>query len=549
MEPGTQHIEALLSAATAAVDSERHDEAQACIEQAQALANTAGLKALQARAHELAATLAYRSSDHALAARHVVTAQALAQEVGDPLLSARIATVSALVSWSTGDCEAALRELESALPVALEGHDAELLFHTTNRLGAVYSTLDDPQTGLAWHDRALQASLRLPTRRQEALALGNIGARKLEIAAQQSAASRGDEARQSYEASAEHTRQAMAIAEASGLPSLQQLYMPNLGAALTGLGRTEEALDVLQRHLVLAKAAGESLSPLFTATAMARIHLDRRDLAAARQAAQDGLALGGSRGSPNAMDELHEIASQIEEQAGNWAQALAHFKEFHRLRTERALESANLRAKVLTVRLETEQARAEAQRERMRARSLLRSNEELAERAQTLSHAALVDPLTGLANRRRLDTELARMHAGAREAGLPLCSALIDIDHFKLVNDSHSHAVGDAVLRRVADILQAQCRGGDLAARYGGEEFVVAFQGIDMVHARLACERLRLAIEQEDWHAIDPCLAVTVSMGLCDLAAAPLLADGQAECDRLLYRAKSAGRNCVAGGA
>ena len=543
----TKDIEALLSQATAALDNEDHARARACTEQAMAGAQAAGLKAQLVRAHELAATLAYRDSDHALALRHVIKASTLAQETGDAFLSARVASVSALVSWSTGDCEGALRELEAALPAALEGDDPELLFHTTNRLGALYSALDDPQTGLHWHQRALQTSRLLPTRRQEALALGNIGARELEIGQHHQEEGRAEAAHQAFEASIQHSRQAMAIAEASAMPRLQQTYMPNLGAALAGLGSTDEALEVLERHRALAQAVGESLSPLYSAAAMARIHLGRGDIAQARQAAEEGITQGTGRGSLNALDDLYLIASQIEEKAGNFALALAHYKQFHDVRTQQALDSANLRAKVMAVRLETETARAEAQRERLRAHSLLRSNEELTERAQTLSRAALLDPLTGLGNRRHLDIELVRLHAAAHAAREPLCAALLDIDQFKLVNDQHSHAVGDAVLRRVGAILQAHCRGGDLAARYGGEEFLIAFPGVDMARALAVCERLRITIDQEDWSDIAPGLRVTISLGLHDLAASHALAEGMAEADRRLYAAKSGGRNRVVG--
>jgi len=543
----TKDIEALLSQATAALDNEDHARARACTEQAMAGAQAAGLKAQLVRAHELAATLAYRDTDHALALRHVIKASTLAQETGDAFLSARVASVSALVSWSTGDCEGALRELEAALPAALEGDDPELLFHTTNRLGALYSALDDPQTGLHWHRRALQTSRLLPTRRQEALALGNIGARELEIGQHHQEEGRAEAAHQAFEASIQHSRQAMAIAEASAMPRLQQTYMPNLGAALAGLGSTDEALEVLERHRALAQAVGESLSPLYSAAAMAGIHLGRGDIAQARQAAGEGIAQGTARGSLNALDDLYLIASQIEEKAGNFALALAHYKQFHDVRTQKALDSANLRAKVMAVRLETETARAEAQRERLRAHSLLRSNEELTERAQTLSRTALLDPLTGLGNRRHLDIELVRLHAAAHAARQPLCAALLDIDQFKLVNDQHSHAVGDAVLRRVGAILQAHCRGGDLAARYGGEEFLIAFPGVDMARALAVCERLRITIDQEDWNDIAPGLRVTISLGLHDLAASHSLAEGMAEADRRLYAAKSGGRNRVVG--
>ena len=107
----------------------------------------------------------------------------------------------------------------------------------------------------------------------------------------------------------------MAIAEASAMPRLQQTYMPNLGAALAGLGSTDEALEVLERHRALAQAVGESLSPLYSAAAMARIHLGRGDITQARQAAEEGEDDRPGRGGPGdpVLDEdgHGEVAASI----------------------------------------------------------------------------------------------------------------------------------------------------------------------------------------------------------------------------------------------
>ena len=538
-------LDRLLDQAAQALDTDANDVARRLILDALRRATDSGHKAQVVRASMLAATLAYRDEDYTLATQRMAAAQALVAELDDALLSARVAATSALVSWSVGDFDTALVELESALPAARASDDAELRFHTANRLGGVYGSLGNPEAAIVWHERALQTAIGLPTRRQEALALGNLGARHLELGEQHHDAGRQPEAVAAYKHAVVYTRQAMDIARGAGLATVLEIFMPNLGAALARLGRSDEALAVLQQHWVLARKAGESLSLLYSSTAMARIHLERGDLAAARQAVQQGLALGTGRGSINALDSLYEVASQVEERAGDFAQALAHHKQFHALRTSLATQKAELRAKVLAVRLQTEHARAEAHQAQLRASELMRSNEELLERTRLLSHEALVDPLTGLANRRHLDAELARLHAVARTAGTPLCAGWLDIDHFKRVNDTHTHAVGDAVLRRVGAILLATCRSGDLAARCGGEEFLIALPGIDMAQAQRVCERLRASVQTQDWDAIAKGLRVTASVGLCDLAVWQDLKQGLDAADKLLYAAKAAGRNRV----
>jgi diguanylate cyclase len=125
--------------------------------------------------------------------------------------------------------------------------------------------------------------------------------------------------------------------------------------------------------------------------------------------------------------------------------------------------------------------------------------------------------------------------------------ALLDVDHFKRVNDRFSHGVGDEVLRRLAALLSAQCRSNDFAARYGGEEFALVLHDVGVTRAETICERVRAAVEAFAWNQIAAGLAVTISIGLADVAAASSVADGLSEADRRLYQAKACGRNRVVG--
>lgn len=166
---------------------------------------------------------------------------------------------------------------------------------------------------------------------------------------------------------------------------------------------------------------------------------------------------------------------------------------------------------------------------------------------EELARLARKDPLTGLANRRALDEELARAGARAARAGTPLAAVVLDIDRFKQVNDLHGHAVGDAVLAAVAGRAAAALRSGDLIARTGGEEFTVLLPGADLARAAEAAERIRAAVALEPVAAGGVALAVTVSLGCAELL--PGEEGGRellARADRKLYEAKHAGRNRVA---
>jgi diguanylate cyclase (GGDEF)-like protein len=167
--------------------------------------------------------------------------------------------------------------------------------------------------------------------------------------------------------------------------------------------------------------------------------------------------------------------------------------------------------------------------------------------AQARSFEALSkeDALTGLANRRELDRFLAVEVDRAQRNDRPLCIAMADLDHFKAVNDQHSHAVGDEVLRIVARIFSKSCRSIDIAARFGGEELVLVLPETKLPQAEMLCERLRVAVETYDWSQLRPGLAVTVSFGLATLHRDMTTENLLLAADQRLYAAKRAGRNRV----
>lgn len=156
------------------------------------------------------------------------------------------------------------------------------------------------------------------------------------------------------------------------------------------------------------------------------------------------------------------------------------------------------------------------------------------------------DPLTGLYNRRYLDGTLERELARCKREGHPLSLMLLDIDHFKSINDTYGHQAGDEVLRRLADLLAHQARAGDVACRYGGEEFLLLLPNMPLAAALERAERWRRSFADGEMAFGELRLRATLSVGIAaypghGTEAARLIR----QADEALYRAKARGRNRI----
>jgi diguanylate cyclase (GGDEF)-like protein len=168
-----------------------------------------------------------------------------------------------------------------------------------------------------------------------------------------------------------------------------------------------------------------------------------------------------------------------------------------------------------------------------------------------IAEGALQDPLTGLYNRRHFEERLGSELASAQRHGRPLSLLLVDVDHFKQVNDDHGHLAGDEALKMLAFVLRGAIRKEDVLARFGGEEFVVLARETALAGARALGERVRKAVERSRcaWQGSDLALTVsigvTVSIGLAEFVAGRSERELIEAADRALYLAKQSGRNRV----
>ncbi len=163
-----------------------------------------------------------------------------------------------------------------------------------------------------------------------------------------------------------------------------------------------------------------------------------------------------------------------------------------------------------------------------------------------LEQQALYDALTSLPNRRAYEAQAEQAMARAARSGAALTVGVADLDHFKKINDRYGHAVGDAVLRNVAQVLRDTGRVTDVAARMGGEEFGLLFPDATLKQAYKVAERIRAAVAAAVTMLPDGTpLHVTISIGLAPLAKGATLDAAMSEADKALYAAKHQGRNKV----
>jgi diguanylate cyclase (GGDEF)-like protein len=258
------------------------------------------------------------------------------------------------------------------------------------------------------------------------------------------------------------------------------------------------------------------------------------DPAAAKATALAARALNRADPSrrPRALDTLHE--SRLAELLGEYELALELFKRHHAvvLRNEHVAfddRLAELNATLLAHTLRQENA------------ELREHNAGLSMGFEQLSRMAATDALTGIANRRGLEAA----YEGATVARRQLLLMMIDLDHFKQINDRHSHVVGDQVLRQATQLMAGALRDSDMLGRFGGEEFTALLADTDLDTGMQVAERLRQRVCQFDWRALVVEMPVSISAGLVIVQPGEAFQVAVARADVLLYRAKQGGRNRV----
>ncbi len=521
--------------------------------------------------------------EEALTAAHQVPQLLVESAAGELDDAAEVLTETKLAvlhaAFQLSDLTQALQAGQEAIALARKHLLPKLEARTNSELGAVYGSrglLDPALRHLRTATAILEAhDLPVPT-----ALVNNIGNVYLDTGRLDEALACFTRAREQFEAEGDRFRVSIARS--------------NEGRALVRLGRAEEGLAALEESVrllqvlenrayfaaTLSKAAeghalaGESkrAEELFLEAAAQlegpRAHGDpfeddvRTQFGdflltrgrAAEALAQFELGLRAARG----MDKSAAVSALLDRGAKALAM-LGRFEEAYRYLREHIDEKARLdevsNDLVLPLQLlEMEATLGHEHELNVVARhAVIEANRELRERTRHLEGLSITDDLTGLFNRRYFRLRVAEEESRAARYENDLVLMLIDVDHFKSVNDRFSHPVGDKVLVEFAALLKSTFRDTDVVARWGGEEFAVLLANSNHESARMIAERTRQAVEKHDWSRYGTGLALTVSIGIGALGEVAGLGTRDEEsheamlalADSRLYEAKRQGRNRI----
>ncbi|HEX4859103.1 MAG TPA: diguanylate cyclase [Usitatibacteraceae bacterium] len=496
------------------------------------------LNRLSAAINEAAVETAYMRNDYQRALELAKTLRVQSLETADRQTKAVAATWYGLTLLQTGRYQEALKTLARAVAdFELAGAGPQAARALTG-LCIVHEELGDLDRALPLYQHALARAEADANADMEGRVLANWGDALVQIGR--------------YQDGIRLLERAVLVLTEINASWHSAWCMLSIGRAQAALGDLDRAAATMKKAL---RAVRRSASPRIEAEVLAGIgalatqtgdeKLAMKNLEAALRIAQD---LNIER----EQFKIHRLLAEACRRFGRQAEALDHFVRFHELQQKVYDEMARVRIEEVEGAFELEKARRDRELFQLRNVELAsaldevrRLNEALAEKARVLEELSYHDMLTGLHNRRYLFSRLASEMQRFQRYGMHFSVAIYDVDHFKPINDSHSHAVGDAVLAELARVIAANLRESDVHARYGGEEFAVILPASTLSEATLVMEKLRQRVAAHDWDRVAKGLVVTISVGV---AEADDDADGESvlrRADQKLYAAKAAGRNRV----
>jgi diguanylate cyclase (GGDEF)-like protein len=528
------------------------------------------------------------------------TALKLARDARDPASEARAILCRTNYIQLTSGTQRGLPEVEKAIALLQEGQEPQLLAEALEMRGDLLSLLGEQAKAMLDFQRARAAYRQAgidrevePLMLSMAVAYRRMGdseqAERLIRAALQRMQDRNDwEGVATYliqlgflqgESGSQDKafatfREAERVARQHGDAYNRNAAMLGLAEAQIALGDPDGALAMLAQARAGFAAdrdtSNDDMLLMLTGQALAR----QGQHTAAMERYRQALPLIERNGNDRYLAMLYKAQAASQEALGWTASALSDYKRYAdlqlKLQGKMRLEQGRMLEYEYEIRrrdFENRQLRAEADSKQQEVATLeaVRRWQSLAivlaalfvallsslawrqwRKSRHLRDLTLLDPLTGIANRPGIEREAARALDASARNGTPLSLLMLDLDHFKSINDRYGHAAGDKVLRATAAVWQAQLRGRDPLGRIGGEEFVVVCPDTTLEQALLVAGRLREAAHGLRFDDIDPALAVSVSIGAAQARKSGDSCDALIDrADAALYRAKQQGRDRV----
>jgi diguanylate cyclase len=430
-----------------------------------------------------------------------------------------LALASSVYSWlllELGLSDLSYEQASAAVLVAQKTNDTALQAFATSCRGMALMLCRQDQLAFPMLEQALETAEQAADACTIALNLINLAYSLVSQAELAEAEGNADAGRRLRERSQAFNDRAIVMARRYGDLWNLRIALCNGAEALAIDGQHDLAERYLAEWRSLPGRIGprEEIHYLYTS---GEALLRRGELEQAHATCRQAVFLASNNSSVDHKANTMRRLSDVEAAMGDFPSALEHYRAYHEFFIQQMGEQTRRRAQVAEMQLQNQRLRA---------------------RAERLEIEASQDALTGIGNRRAFEAHMASLDGA-------VCALLIvDLDHFKRVNDRHSHMTGDNVLRQTAGLISTLAGAGTY--RLGGEEFAAVLPGLDVAAAMALAEDIRHAIAHFDWSSLAIGLEVTASIGVVgsDGRSAPEMF---ADADRRLYEAKAAGRNSVVG--
>jgi diguanylate cyclase (GGDEF)-like protein len=406
----------------------------------------------------------------------------------------------------------------------------ELMCDCLNTLGAVYDESGFFEPAISCYKKSLEIARQHSALRSQVISLNNIA--------------------MSY-VSFERAQEALPM-----LPEMQALakqldYEHNnligdtIGQIYLALKDYPTAITYFKQVIADSNKTGYEKRDIESYIHLSKVLIETGQLDEATQYALYAFQIAQQINYAMALSDVHELLARLYELKGDYRLALEHHKQFHSLSESKFSRDTLQKISDLTVSFQVEASRKDAEILRLKNLTLLQELEDHKRNFEELEKQAKTDPLTGLLNRRSFYELVNQQCEFARRNHKPLALILLDIDHFKAINDLYGHLAGDQLLVEFAKLLYASTRKMDVCCRYGGEEFIALLPIADNKEAWQVAERFRRALAETTLKINGRDVKITVSAGIAQFLPEDTLEDLLARADNALYISKRAGRNRI----
>ncbi len=459
-------------------------------------------------------------------------AEPLVRELKDARLQAELENARADLLLAESQYAQALKSWSLCLKIALSIHAYHLYVEACLGIGNIFSSQNKHGEALQWHETALEFAKKTTDHELLAESFLHVAADLNHL--------------KEYQLTLELSKMGEPVFLTSQHKAWLADWYSYRGEAYFELGKHTEAQAWLHAAWDLNQNLDYLWSQSINLMALGRVYTAQGRMEEAKQYLSLALKTIQSCGSRTLLLRIYALLAELGEANKDFQMAWQFRRKYHEL----AIEDAQKLAKEkLTNALERRIKDLDSQLLLLQTRQenilLRQKNSADTELLQSLRNATLQDPLTGASNRRHLDQEMPLMFLRCIEENRPFTVLMVDLDHFKRINDQFGHSAGDHVIRSTAAILLQSCRGGDLVARFGGEEFVLLLPGAAGTTALEVAERMRKRIENYDWQQFHLDLKVTCSIGIAEMNEEVNATELLNFADQALYQAKEKGRNRV----